>query len=137
MNETTGKIPKRKYLSNGSRKPADIYSVKGLAEHGQSDWDVPSTNLNVYIYDDPVFFPDLCRNQSSGKYPRSYYFDVMDLWLEQLHSHPSRVKIPQKASKIFVPFNVDDSFAAGTCKGSTSGTVLGYSIHQCLRSLAI
>jgi hypothetical protein len=71
-----------------------------------------------FVYEDAVFYPNLCRNQSS-KYPRAYYIDVMDFWLQQLLVHPRRVDDPEEAKIIFIPFNADDSFAAGSCNGKS------------------
>ena len=76
--------------------------------------------LLFYIYQGDAFFPDLCReedNTFAAVLPRSYYFDVMDFWLRDLEQHPWRTTDPELADMFFIPFNMDDSFAAGDCKG--------------------
>lgn len=75
---------------------------------------------SFYIYEGEAFFPDLCREENgtfATVLPRSYYFDVMDFWLRDLNQHPWRTTDPELADMFFIPFNMDDSFAAGDCKG--------------------
>ena len=72
----------------------------------------------VYVYEEPVFFPDLCKTRN-GPEKRSYYFDVMGFWLSGLGSYSRRTKDPDDADVLLIPFNVDDSFHAGKCKGKT------------------
>lgn len=93
-----------------------------LIQAGRANAGSEGARVPFYMYDDPVFSPDLCYKDggyASMELPRMGYWCVATEFVNQARVHPWRVKDPSQARVFVVPFDVAESFAThGRCNGT-------------------